>query len=95
MSNSVKTVSIPSGISISRAIRLSACFGACFLLLATFADAQNVGMTVRLANPEYDCVAQTYCVDVEFQSNTADQQLFGMNVRFFYDTLGEMRDARE
>jgi len=40
---------------------------------------------VRFNNPTYNCASQTYCVDVEFQSNTADQQLFGMNVRFYYD----------
>jgi len=40
---------------------------------------------VRFANPRYDCPTKTYCVDVEFQSNTPNQQIFGMNVRFFYD----------
>jgi hypothetical protein len=39
---------------------------------------------VRFANPKYTCATQTYKVDVEFQCNTADKQLFGMNVRFFY-----------
>lgn len=42
-------------------------------------------ITVRFANPQYDCTSEQYCVDVEFQSDTADQQLFGMNVRLFYD----------
>lgn len=42
-------------------------------------------ITVRFANPELNCKDLTYTVDVEFQSNTADQRLFGMNVRFFYD----------
>jgi hypothetical protein len=42
-------------------------------------------ITVRFNNPQYDCPTQTYCVDVEFISDTPGLQLFGMNVRFFYD----------
>ncbi|MCB0610325.1 MAG: DUF11 domain-containing protein, partial [Lewinella sp.] len=53
------------------------------LFLTGFLDAQPV-VTARFANPVYDCTTQTYCVDVEFQSDTPGQQVFGMNVRFFY-----------
>ncbi|MBK8829716.1 MAG: T9SS type A sorting domain-containing protein [Saprospiraceae bacterium] len=42
-------------------------------------------ITTRLANPVYDCISDQYCLDVEFQSNTENVQVFGMNVRFFYD----------
>ena len=42
-------------------------------------------LTVRFVNPVFDCPTQNYCLDVEFLSDTPDQQLFGMNVRFFYD----------
>jgi hypothetical protein len=42
-------------------------------------------VTVRFANPHYDCPTGTYCLDVEFISNTEGQQVYGMNVRFFYD----------
>ncbi|MBW6459349.1 MAG: cohesin domain-containing protein [Bacteroidales bacterium] len=42
-------------------------------------------VTVRFANPEYDCVTQIYTVDVEFQSDTPGEQLFGMNVFFNYN----------
>jgi hypothetical protein len=47
------------------------------------AQAQPV-ITARFANPELNCDAETYCVDVEFQSSLPNQMLFGMNVRFFY-----------
>lgn len=47
--------------------------------------AQAPVITVRFANPQNDCVTQEYCLDVEFKSDTTDQELFGMNVRFFYD----------
>jgi hypothetical protein len=49
------------------------------------AQCPQPGVTVRFANPHYHCPTHTYCVDVEFRSNTTGQQLFGMNVRFFYD----------
>ena len=42
-------------------------------------------VSVRFANPHYDCPTATYCVDVEFMSDIEGQQVYGMNVRFFYD----------
>jgi hypothetical protein len=57
-------------------------------------------LTVRFANPDYDCSTQTYCLDVEFQCDTPNKQLFGMNVRFFYPhnlleylSMGEFQGA--
>lgn len=44
-------------------------------------------ITVRLANPTFNCTTQEYCVDVQFQSDIANKELFGMNVRFFYDDV--------
>lgn len=47
---------------------------------------QNIPQTsVRLSNPEFDVGSRMYTLDVELQSDMEDQQLFGMNVRFFYD----------
>ena len=48
-----------------------------------FPQANHV-LAVRFANPEFDFPTQTYCLDVEFQSDTANVELYGMNVRFFY-----------
>ena len=57
-----------------------------FILLSGFhAMAQDPVMTVRFANPQFDCETGNYCLDVEFQSDTPGQQVFGMNVRFFFD----------
>ncbi len=42
-------------------------------------------VTVRLANPQFDCDTETYCLDVEFLSDSPNVQVFGMNVRFFFD----------
>src|SRR5690606_5824660 len=49
---------------------------------------QSPEVTVRFANPDYDCLTGIYCVDVEFMCNVPGQRIFGQNVRFFYpDTL--------
>jgi hypothetical protein len=57
-----------------------------FLALSGFhAFSQAPVITVRFANPEYVCSTQTYSLDVEFQSNTTNKQLFMMNVRFYYN----------
>ena len=60
-----------------------------FILLVSggMVHAQLPVITVRFANPIYNCAAQTFTLDVEFQSNTANQKLYGMNVRFFYDDV--------
>ena len=55
------------------------------ILFTAMAVAQNPVVTVRFANPQFDGAAGTYRLDAEFQSNTPNQQLFGMNVRFYYD----------
>ena len=53
-------------------------------------------ITVRLANPQNNCVTQEYCLDVEFKSNMLEQEIFGMNVRFFYDDdVLELVDFRD
>src|SRR6187402_3395204 len=49
------------------------------------ASAQTPTVTVRFANPTYACSNNEYCVDVEFQANQDSVEIFGMNVRFFYD----------
>ena len=46
---------------------------------------QTPVVTVRFVNPQHDCVTQEYCLDVEFKSDIPDQEIFGVNVRFFYD----------
>ena len=63
-------------------------------LYQVLAQTQPV-VTVRFANPQYSCTTNEYCLDVEFKSNTANQSLFGMNVRFFYDeTVLGFKDFR-
>jgi hypothetical protein len=62
-----------------------------FLLLVLLAGfslnvhSQLPEVTIRFANPQYICPTQTYCLDVEFQSNTSNQWVYGVNVRFYYD----------
>lgn len=56
-----------------------------FIIMGFQAMSQPPVVTVRFANPQFDCETSTYCLDVEFLSDSADVQVFGMNVRFFYD----------
>lgn len=42
-------------------------------------------LTVRFNNPQFSCSTYEYCLDVEFQCDVANKELFGMNVRFFVD----------
>lgn len=42
-------------------------------------------ITMRFANPTYNCTTRLYCVDVEMKSNQANTEVFGMNIRFLYD----------
>lgn len=73
--------------------------GATLLFLLSFiftVEAQQPEVAVRFANPQYNCETRVYCLDVEFQSDQEGQELFGMNVRFFYDDVQlELIDFRD
>ncbi|MEE9373177.1 MAG: hypothetical protein V3V00_09010 [Saprospiraceae bacterium] len=53
-------------------------------------------MSIRFANPSFDCMAKTYCLDVEYMSDNVADTLYGTNVRFFYNstelTFKELRN---
>lgn len=64
--------------------------------LPSLLSAQIPIVTVRLANPQNSCVTLEYCLDVEFKSNLTEQEIFGMNIRFFYDDdVLELVDFRD
>lgn len=66
-----------------------------FLFSLTFLKAQFPEITVRFTNPQYDYESGEYCLDIEFQSDSPGEELFGMNVRFFYDnTVLDFLDFR-
>jgi len=57
----------------------------------SLASAQTPTISVRFANPSYECSVSQYCLDVEFMTPDANVELFGMNVRFFYpDAIMEL-----
>ena len=56
-----------------------------FILLAFSAGAQLPLAKVRFSNPQFVCSSHFYYLDVELQSNTPNETLYGMNVRFFFD----------
>ena len=65
------------------------------LFSLTFLKAQFPEITIRFTNPQYDCVSGEYCLDIEFQSDSPGEELFGINVRFFYDnTVLDFLDFR-
>ena len=52
-------------------------------------------ITIRFSNPQFECQNGEYCLDVEFKSDIINQEIFGMNVRFFYDdSVLELIDFR-
>ena len=55
------------------------------LLFPLLVIGQEPVITVRFANPQNSCATEEYCLDVEFKSDLEDQEIFGMNIRFFYD----------
>jgi hypothetical protein len=64
--------------------------------LPSFLSAQTPIITVRLSNPQISCATLEYCLDVEFKSNLTEQEIFGMNIRFFYDDdVLELVDFRD
>jgi hypothetical protein len=42
-------------------------------------------VNIRFSTPQYDSTTKKYKLDAEFNSDTPDQSLFGMNVRLHYD----------
>ncbi len=42
-------------------------------------------INTRFSNPRYDKSTKLYSLDVELNSKSSKESLFGMNVRFFYD----------
>jgi hypothetical protein len=58
-------------------------FGLCLSAFKAYSDDPVV--TVRFSNPTFTYSTQTYTLDVDFQCNVASKELFGMNVRFFYN----------
>ena len=58
----------------------------CLLMgMSTAASAQTSSVvTLRFANPQYDAQTNQYKVDAEMKAVGYTQELFGMNVRFFY-----------
>lgn len=55
------------------------------LFFQMVASTQTPLITIRLANAQIDCVTQEYCLNVEAKANMTGQEIFGVNVRFFYD----------
>lgn len=58
--------------------------------------AQFPDVSIRFANPSYNCETNTYCLDVEYQGGEPGLEVFGTNVRFYYDDeVMEFLDFRD
>ena len=51
------------------------------------ANMVDPNITVRFANPTFNCAISQYTVEAQLQSDVSGKELFGMNVRFFYDDV--------
>lgn len=56
------------------------------MMASLFVNAQNSEVSIRFSNPNFDCDAKTYCLDVEYNSDSSADTLYGTNVRFFYNS---------
>ena len=86
-------VALQEGINI----KTNSCFMKNHLLILVFfayslflsglsLSGQNQAVVIaRFSNPVLVCGPETYCVDVEFQSDADNIRLFAMNVRLFFD----------
>ncbi|MBK9335053.1 MAG: hypothetical protein IPM98_00130 [Lewinellaceae bacterium] len=70
-------------VTTKRAVLLAT---ALFIGLGTLlAQANSARISTRFANPQFNAQAKTYTLDIEMQAEGAPEQLFGLNMRFFYD----------
>lgn len=80
-SNTMKNLLLTFKLAATLSLLLSS-FWFCGMV---FSQPLNPLVTVRFANPDWNASLERYTVDVEFKSDIPDIQVFGMNVRFFYD----------
>jgi hypothetical protein len=73
---------------ISKMIKIKLCLAilVAFFSLKTVVSGQVLPqINARFSNPRYDKATKIYALDVELNSKSTKESLFGMNVRFFYD----------
>ncbi len=69
---------------LSRSPRLFLFF--IFWLIIVQGFTQTPEVNIRFTNPTFDCDHKTYCLDVEYSSDSPGDTLYGTNVRFFYNS---------
>lgn len=72
-------------VSFTRNVLLAICLTAG---TGTFVSAQkssSVNINTRFSQARFDAKSKTYTLDMEMKSQGSRHQLFGMNLRFFYD----------
>ncbi|MEO6132406.1 MAG: hypothetical protein ABIQ02_11195 [Saprospiraceae bacterium] len=75
--------SILKGISESANVFIAIC--AIVICTSALSGQSMPQINARFANPHFDVNTKRYFLDVELNSGSTKEFLFGMNVRFFYD----------
>lgn len=72
-------------VTLKRNVLLAICLSAGISTLAFAQKSSSANISARFAHAQFDAKTNTYSLDMEMKSAGARQQLFGMNLRFFYD----------
>jgi hypothetical protein len=78
----IKPKSMKTGINTSKVNVVTLLF---FVSVITLTGQALPQIEARFANPAFNNTSREYFVDVELHSKLSQENLFGMNLRFFYD----------
>jgi len=85
--DAIRVFGVVRSFSGIRQLRKACLLFLLYLVLGLNPVSADPNLTVRFSNPQFNCATAEYCLDVEFQSDQAGYELFGMNVRLFYDDV--------
>ena len=72
-------------VTLTRNVLLAICLSAGISTLAFSQKSSSANISTRFAHAQFDAKTNTYSLDMEMKAEGARQQLFAMNLRFFYD----------
>lgn len=72
-------------VTLTRNVLLAICLTAGIGTLAFAQKSSSVNINTRFSQARFDAKSKTYTLDMEMKSQGSRHQLFGMNLRFFYD----------
>lgn len=72
-------------VTLKRNVLLAFCLLSGISTIAFAQKSASAQLSTRFAHAQFNAAARTYSIDIEMMSEGTAQQLFGMNLRFFYD----------